>query len=179
MNSTPAAIPVSWLQPERLTLMKITFHIIVLLFSLTSCGVLTSDKKTTCNCCDKSFTNLNSAINCLVKTPDKKTSAEQRHFLFAFVSKDVKKYQELGWNIFTGEEIINAAKENYLLIIQDINKFTFPKQLDASAILAKIKDRKGEPYFVITNQALYPFSDWTLTEKKDIILDRLGVGIGP
>ena len=108
-----------------------------------------------------------------------KTSAEQRHFLFAFVSKYVKKYQELGWNIFTDEEIINAAKENYLLIIQDINKFTFPKQLDASAILAKIKDRKGEPYFVITNQSLYPFSDWTLTKKKDIILDRLGVGIGP
>ena len=108
-----------------------------------------------------------------------KTSTEQRHFLFAFVSKDVKKYQELGWNIFTDEEIINAAKENYLLIIQDVNKFIFPKQLDASAILAKIKDRKGEPYFVITNQALYPFSDWTLTEKKDIILDRLGVGIGP
>ena len=108
-----------------------------------------------------------------------KTSAEQRHFLFAFVSNDVKKYQELGWDIFTDKEIINAAKENYLLIIQDIDKVIFPKQLDALAILEKIKERKGEPYFVIANQVLYPFSDWTIAEKKDIILDRLGVGIGP
>ena len=159
--------------------MKITFHIIILFCSFTSCGVLPSDKKTVCNCCDKSFTNLDSAINCLNKTPDKKTSAEQRLFLFAFVSKDVKKHQESGWNIFTDKEIIDAVKENYLLIIQDINKFTFPKQLDGSAIIEKIKGRKGEPYFVIANQALYPFSDWTLAERKDIILDRLGVGVGP
>ncbi len=108
-----------------------------------------------------------------------KTSAEQRHFLFAFVSKDVKKYQELGWKIIDDKDIVSIAKERYLLIIQDINQIAFPKQLDASVLLAKIKDRKNEPYFVIANQALYPFSDWTINENKDIIIERIEVGIGP
>lgn len=154
-------------------IMKITFHIIILLFACTSCGVLTSDKKTVCNCCDKSFTNLDSAINCLVKTPESKTSAEQRHFLFAFVNKDVKKYQELGWKIIDDKDIVSIAKERYLLIIQDINNIAIPKHLDASMLLEKIKDLKNEPYFVIANQALYPFSAWTITENKDFIIERL------
>ena len=159
--------------------MKITFQILMLLFCFTSCGVITSNKNNICKCCDKSFTNLDSAINCLVKTPDEKLLTDYRLFLFAFVTKDLKKYQELGWNIFNDQEIISTAKQRYLLIIQDINRITFPNQMDASLLIKTIKNHKGEPYFVITNGALNPFAEWTSSEQKDIIIERLEVGNGP
>jgi hypothetical protein len=159
--------------------MKKLLHLLILASFFSSCGVLTSDKNIICNCCDKSFRDVESAIACIDKKTDNKIALDNRLFLFAFVSKDVKKNQELGWNIITDKDIVSATKKSYLLIIQDVNLLKFPNQLDATELLEKIKHSNGEPYFVVTNQALSTFADWSINEKKDIVLDRLKVGIGP
>lgn len=159
--------------------MKKYFHILILFFVLTSCGIMTSHKKTACNCCDKSYTNIDSAMNCILQTPDTLTTADDRLFLIAFVNKDVEANQKLGWNILKDPDIINTARRNYLLIILDVNQIKILKDQTTPELIEKIKGHKEPLFFVIANQALYPFADWTINEKKDFIIGRLEVGNGP
>ena len=159
--------------------MKKTFYISILFITLTSCGILTSDKKAVCNCCDKTYTSIDSAQNCVLGTPDTTTTAEDRLLLFAFVNKDVEANQNLGWNIIKDQEIIDAAKKKYLLIILDVNKIKIPNGQNAPEFLEIINSHKDNMFFVMTNQALYPIGNWTIDEKKDQILGALHVGAGP
>jgi hypothetical protein len=151
----------------------------LLLFSLTSCSIAQSDKRAICNCCDLSYTSIDSALSCSSRNPDNATTADNRLFLFAFVNKDLKKHQDASWNIIKDQDIINVTKRNYLLIILDGNGIVLPKGHKGNELLKTIEIHDETLFFVIANQALYPFADWSEGEKKDIIIDRLRVGAGP
>jgi hypothetical protein len=159
--------------------MKMTIYISILLLALTSCGVKTSDKNTIGICCDKTYTNIDSALNCFSRTSNNPTGYDERLLLIAFVNKDIKANQNLGWDILKDEEIINVAKQKYLLITLDINQTNIPKDQNAPELLEIIKSNKDKTCFVITNSALYPFGNWTADEKKDEIISRLEIGNGP
>jgi hypothetical protein len=103
---------------------------------------------------------------------------DNRLFLFAFANKDVKSKQNSGWNIIKDQDIINVAKRNYVLIIVDPKNVTSKKQL-SDELLEITESHKDNLFFVITNQELYPFADWTESEEKELIIDRLDVGMGP
>jgi hypothetical protein len=163
-------------KPRTMKTMLIRF---VLLFSLASCSIAQSDKKVTCNCCNLSYTSIDSALRCISRTPDNTITADNRLFLIAFINKDLKKYQDAGWNIINDQDIINVAKRNYLLIILDRNDIVFQKGHEGNELLKTIESHDEMPFFVIANQALYPFADWTEKERKDVIIDRLRVGAGP
>jgi hypothetical protein len=159
--------------------MKLTFYILISIFFLTGCAAKTSHKSSACNCCVNSYSSLESATNCISQTLDGAATTDKRLLLFAFVSKDVQSNQKIGWNIIKDQDIIDIAKEKYLLIIQDANDINFLERQMDPELISKIKAPKGQPYFLITNQSLYPFADWTSDETKDIIIDRLQVGDGP
>lgn len=137
-----------------------------------------SDKKLTCNCCEASFTSIDSAFNCLAFSPDTSTTADNRLLLFAFVNKDVKDKQKSGWNIIADQDIKEIAKRNYLLVIVDPMTITSKKPL-SDEFKKRVSNHREGIFFVVTNQELYPFADWTETERKDLIIERLGVGMGP
>jgi hypothetical protein len=61
----------------------------------------------------------------------------------------------------------------------DVNDVVFPNGQDGNELLRTIKGHNETIFFVIANQALYPFANWTENEKKDVIIERLRVGIGP
>jgi hypothetical protein len=94
--------------------------------------------------------------------------------LIAFVTKDIKANQSLGWNIIHDLEIVKVAKRNYLLVTLDVNHFQGPPELNKL-----IRKHKNESFFVIANPALYPFADWAVDENKDFIISRLSNGNGP
>ncbi|WP_345049716.1 hypothetical protein [Hymenobacter glaciei] len=127
-----------------------------------------------CNCCATTYTSVGSAQNCLSETAPYKSTADERLILIAFVTKDIKANQELGWNIINDQAIIQLAKRKYLLVTLDVNGFQSPPEL-----LGLIKKHKNRPFFVIVNQALYPFAEWTTVENKDFIISRLVNGNGP
>jgi len=72
-------------------------------------------------------------------------------------------------------EIIKEAKRRYLLIILESSNADMPNP----ELTNVIANHKEDLFFVITNQALYPFADWTSNENKEYIIDRLKVGNGP
>ena len=111
-----------------------------------------------------------------MQTPDNR---DGRLLLFAFVNKDIKENQELGWNILKDQDVINAAKQKYLLITLDPNNINIPKDQNAPELLAKIKENKSELFFIVTNQAFYPFHWWTADENKESVINDLSLGDGP
>lgn len=145
----------------------------LLVLGCCSCSFL-SHQPHICNCCAATYTNINSAQNCLLATVPTHSSADNRLLLIAFFDKDIKANQELGWHILHDQEIIKAAKRNYLLVTLDVNDFKGSPEL-----LAIIRKHKKRPFFVIVNQALYPFADWAVDEDKDYIISRLSNGNGP
>lgn len=158
--------------------MKKILYITSFLFILINFGCNTQEKL--CNCCDKSFTDINSAITCFEKTKsENETSSDSRLLLIAFVDKDIKANQKLGWQIIKDPEIIEEAKKNYALVIIDSKEYkTLNHQCHSLNFEHQNKD-KGKPYFVIANQALCIFGIWTLSDDKELIIDRLGIGDGP
>jgi hypothetical protein len=153
--------------------------IIVVILIATGCGVASPKKPSVCKCCGNTYTSIDSAMKCVLQMPEKQTTVDERLLLFAFVSSNVEANQKLGWNIIKEQEIVNVAKQNYLLITLDVNQIEFPKGKSAPELIDKIKKHKDQTFFVITNQALYPFAEWTIDEDKNVIIDRLRVGDGP
>lgn len=153
--------------------MKNIFYKLILFFAFTSCGILTSQKKTVCNCCDKTYTNIDSALTCGADPENYKL------FLFALVSSDIQASQKLGWNILKEQEIINVAKRDYVLIVIDPNKIDLSKENNSKEFLDIIKQHKNETYFVVTNRAFYPFREFSLQTDKDKIINDLSLGDGP
>lgn len=140
--------------------MKSMLARVILYLFLTGCGTVQSDKIVNCSCCETSFTSIDSAFNCISQSTDTSTKVDNRLFLFAFANKDVKSKQNSGWNIIKDQDIINVAKRNYVLIIVDPKNVTSKKQL-SDELLEITESHKDNLFFVITNQELYPFADWT------------------
>ena len=140
---------------------------------MTSCNVLTIENKTDCICCDKTYTNIDSASKCGSDPNDYKL------FLFALVTKDIEKNQQLGWSILKDQDVIEAAKRDYVLIIIDPSDINLSKYSDIKEFNDVINQKRNEPYFVVTNSVLYPFREFTLSTDKDRIIDDLHLGDGP
>lgn len=119
------------------------------------------------------FNNVDSALNYCKKT------REYKSLLFAFVTKDIEKNQNLGWAILGDKDVIATAKKDYVLIIIDPTKITIPKNSDTKEFLDILNMDKEDPYFVVTNHVFYPFRQFTLKTDKETIIDELRVGEGP
>ncbi len=159
--------------------MKHIFNFFVIFFTLTSCCLRTSTQTKICDCCNITYSSIDSAMNCILKNPITQSSAVNRLFLIAFVRKDEVPYQKIGWNILKDKDIINIAKQNYLLIILNVAEIQNSHVQHPSELYEIINRHNEELFFVITNQVLYPFSDWTERENKNTIIDKLQVGNGP
>jgi hypothetical protein len=159
--------------------MKCTYFFQILILILSSCNNTSYNNTITCDCCQQTYTNIDSARNCILKKPYSKSSSDPRLFLIAFVRKDIESNQKIGWNIIKDKEIIDIARRNYLLITLDANKFQIPKDLNANELNKYINQNNSDLFFIIANQSLYPFSDWTLNDIKSTIIERLGVGDVP
>ncbi len=158
--------------------MKNIFYLFSLSFILTSCGSNSNHKVGTC--CDKTYTNVDSALNCLSRTVDGNgTTADERLILIAFVHKDLEANQKLGWDIIKDPDIVKTAKRNYALVILDANQYKIVNADCSDNIAETLKKTHNKTIFVIANQALCVFGDWTLNDDKESIIDRLEVGTGP
>lgn len=153
--------------------MKTILNILIPLFVLTSCTVLTTNKKTNCSCCDKTYSNIDSALKC-GSDPN-----EYKSLLFAFVYSDIEKNQQLGWAILKDQDIIETAKRDYVLIIIDPTKIILSENNGNKEFNDIIKQKRNETYFVVTNHVLYPYREFTLQTNKDKIIDDLSLGEGP
>jgi len=158
--------------------MKNVLYFFSLSFILTNCVYDSNDKVGAC--CDKTYTNVDSAINCLNLTVDGNgTSADERLLLIAFVNKDVEANQKLGWNIIKDTDIVKTAKRNYALVILNANQYKILNEECSYNIAETLKKHQDKTLFVIANQALCRFGDWTLDDNKESIIERLQVGDGP
>lgn len=145
-------------------------YLSVMLIGLTSCNSSTYSN-TSGNV--KTFTNIDSALQYCKGTKEYKT------LLFALVSKNIENSQKLGWAILGDDDIIQAAKKNYVLIIIDPAKIVLIKNTDTKEFEDIIKSQEVSPFFVVTNHVFYPFRQFTLLTNKDKIIDDLNVGEGP
>lgn len=138
------------------------------------------DKKAmVCNCCEQPYSNVNAAIKCIDRLPIIGTSSDERMLLLAFSNKEIEANQHLSWNIIGDPEIVKVAKRNYLLVVLNVNNISQIVK-DNNELREVINSHKNESqFFVIVNQAYYPFRDWKKDAEKSIIIDRLEVGIGP
>lgn len=158
--------------------MKKIFYLFSLSFILTKCGNNSNDKVGTCY--DKTYTNVDSAINCLSRNVDGNgTTADERLILIAFVEKDLEANQKLGWDIIKDPDIVKTAKRNYTLVILDANQYKILNDDCSNNIAETIEKTHDKTIFVIANQALCVFGDWTLNDDKKGIIERLQVGNGP
>ncbi len=157
---------------------KKKIYLFSLSFILTNCVNISNDKVGTC--CDKIYTNIDSAINCLSRTKDGNgTTTDERFLLIAFVEKDLEVNQKLGWDIIKDPDIVKTVKKNYALVILDANQYKILND-DCSYNIAEIIEKTHDrTIFVIINQALCVFGDWTLNDDKESIIERLQVGNGP
>lgn len=142
----------------------------VLFFALSSCT--TSTNPDTSNN-SKTFTNIDSALKYCTETK------EYKSLLFALVSKDAENSQKLGWNILGDNDIIKAAKKDYVLIIIDPAKIILPQKNDTKEFEEIIKSEKESPFFVVTNHVFYPFRQFSLKTDKERIIEELSIGEGP
>lgn len=126
-----------------------------------------------CDCCVNTYVNINDAFKCIEENP-RKTSYDDRLFLIVFTDSKKK-----GWEIIEDTDILSVAKRNYLLVAgnkNEINSYneTTPELKDL------IKKYEGqETFFIVVNQALYPFRDWDENESKKRIISELRLGNGP
>ena len=126
-----------------------------------------------CSCCENAYVNLDDAFKCIDDNPPK-TSYDDRLFLIAFTNLKNK-----GWGIIEDPEIIAVAKRNYLLIVANKNEINSYDKATPE-LKGLIKKYKGqELFFIVANQALYPFRDWGGNESKKRIISELQVGNGP
>ena len=126
-----------------------------------------------CNCCETTYTQIDKATSCIDNNPSE-ASFDNRLFLFAFTNSNKR-----SWNVIEDAEIVSVAKRNYLLIVlslEELNEYnSVPPELKTV-----VNKHKGEElFFVVTNQALYPFRDWDSFEERKRIINELGLGNGP
>ena len=110
----------------------------VLLIILASCNSWTNSDTSS----SRTFTNIDSALKYCTETK------EYKSLLFAIVSKNIENNQKLGWTILGDNDIIKAAKKNYVLIIIDPTKIVLPENSDTKEFEDIIKSEKESPFFV-------------------------------
>ena len=158
--------------------MKNTLYILTIFLGLTSCN--SADEYKVGTCCDKTYTNVEDATKCLSQTNDGNgTTIDDRLLLIAFVDKDLEANRKLGWDIIKDPEIIREAKRKYALVIVDRNQYKIPDNDCRSPIAERIEKNSGKTFFIIANPEQCWFGDWTLEDDKDLIIQKLGIGIGP
>ncbi|WP_226183791.1 hypothetical protein [Hymenobacter nitidus] len=149
----------------------------LLLLGLPGCLLLNKRGVTSCACCYSTYTSITSAAACITQDSGAATAADKRLYLLAFVQNDLKANQQLGWGIIKSPAVIEAAQKNYLLITLPMQE---PLMYNLSAELQDvISKHRGQPFFVIVNQALYPFADWKADQDDAFIISRLENGNGP
>jgi len=157
--------------------MRFLVFVFIVSLTLSNCG---KGKTSVCDCCEETYREIKDALYCIHENNISGTTSDNRLLLFAVVNRDIEKYQELEWNILNDEDVISTAKKNYLLIILDVNEIPQIKENNNAEFLQTIDRHKNESlFFIITNQALYPFGDWRSNEEKSIIIDRMQIGNGP
>jgi len=83
---------------------------LLLVLIISSCAIIKDSKDyEVCDCCNQAYSNINNAIKCISEHPKSSSTSDKRLFLIAFVSKDIKKYQDKGWNIIEDNEIIKLT----------------------------------------------------------------------
>lgn len=161
--------------PVHVIKMKQIFYFLSLSLILTNCGFNTNEEVGTC--CEKSYTNIDSALICLRQSVDGHgTAADERVLLIAFVNKGLVAKQELGWDIINDPEIRKIAKRNYALIILSTNQDSI---LNRSCTSEKLKTCTGKNFFTIANQALCMSNAWTMEDNKNDIINKIHIGNGP
>lgn len=106
-----------------------------------------------CDCCENTYVNIDDAFKCIDDNPQK-TSYDDRLFLIAFTNSKSK-----GWGIIEDPEILTVAKRNYLLVVANKNEINSHNKT-TSELKGLIEKYKGqESFFIVANQALYPFRD--------------------
>jgi len=156
--------------------MKISIRILTLVIFITSCNNLSTKENPTCDCCEKVYTNVDSALTCIIRHTDPTiTTTENKLLLIAFVTRDLETNQKLGWNLLKDKDIIRKAKKAYILVVVDVNQ----QVLNGECVYDLRRPQNDEIIFVITNTAKCPFGQWSSKDKKEITLERLEVGIGP
>lgn len=132
-----------------------------------------------CKCCDRTYVSVDAAIKCFLLTVPSQSTADERLLLIAFVAKDLKLNQDLGWSILKDRQLIDAAKRKYALVIVDSEPFKKANSQCPAELIDIINMQNGKPSFVIVNQALYPFAHWTAGANKAYVMSKLVNGNGP
>ncbi|MFP2996249.1 hypothetical protein ABN763_10065 [Spongiivirga sp. MCCC 1A20706] len=141
------------------------------LLSLLTCCI--EKRRTPCDCCENVYLNIDDALKCIDKNP-RKTSNDDRLFLIAITDS-----KNQSWNLIKDRDIISNAKRNYLLIVANKSEISsHEKATQEIQDLIKKYDEE-ESYFIVANQAMYPFADWGENESKNEIISALQIGSGP
>lgn len=148
---------------------QIIYSITAVFLVLTSCNI----NKTSNTCNKRVYYTIDSALKC------SEGSMEHRPLLFALVCEDADSNKKLGWDILKDKDIIASAQRDYVLIIIDPEDIKIDKDSIPKEFADIIKYTRQEPYFVVTNNAFYPFRQFYLHEDKEWIINELGVGLGP
>lgn len=152
--------------------------IIVAFITLIAISGCMDKKAMVCSCCEAPYNDVKTAMNCIDQNP-KPTSYDSRMLLLAFVDKKLEKDQSSSWDIIEDQDILKVAKRDYLLVILDVNNLSQIVK-DSNELLEVINSHENESqFFVIVNQAYYPFGDWKNDAEKSMIIGRLEVGDGP
>ena len=117
--------------------------------------------------------------NCKQATESRKSETDEKLLLIAFVNQNFEANKMLGWKIINDIDIINEAKKKYDLEILNINDYKIPNKECALNINETIQKNSSETFFVIANKEQCWFSVWKLSDDKESILEKLGVGNGP
>ncbi len=126
-----------------------------------------------CDCCETSYLKIDDALSCIESNP-RETSFDDRLILIAFNNLTNK-----GWDVIEDLEIITVAKRNYLLVLANKDEInSYAKVTPELRDLIKKYDGQ-ESFFIVVNQALYPFRDWDANVPKNRIISELQLGNGP
>ncbi|UII20724.1 hypothetical protein [Fulvivirga ligni] len=131
-----------------------------------------------CNCCESTYELIADAQDCISNNPDTATTSDDRLFLLAIHNFEDKDNKILDWSIISDVDIQNTAKQNYLLIFQ--HRDSIGTLEDNDRFTQILEEHSGDSlFFIIANQAIYPFDSWNLNSSKERIIDVLQVGDGP
>lgn len=159
---------------------KTIIYFILLVPLLSGCLInLVYTKYTICDCCKTVYNDIKSAEKCISDNPNTKRTSDNRLFLLAYVNKDVKAYQDLGWDIITDEKVRKTAQRDCLLIILEKKHINHTEEWVQEEHNDVIDKHNEELFFVLANQSLVPLTSWNNDDDKRMIIDDIEVGNGP
>lgn len=150
-----------------------------LLVVLASCGVLPHRPRPACDCCAPAYTTIESALRCLEQHPRPTGGADSRLLLLAFPGQDHPILQPTDWTILGSRSLVAQAQVRYLLVtLPGIAPIRYPG-VPVQELEEVRKRYHGQPFFVLVNQALYPFAHWPAGAAEKDIRAKLATGNGP